>query len=364
MVEGASRATAAAIRNQHRFDQWLDNTHRRVEVAVTGRAGLGWPLDRFLAGLCPSLSRALFHRWIGAGHVLVDGLPARQRQPVAAGQTISVRVPLPPLPTGQLPPPPLEVLHREAGFLIVNKPPGQLAHPAGAVLSGTVLNQVMALLEAEGRDPRQARLVNRIDRDTSGILLIGLDDPCQRSLCTALQRGGLVKEYLALVHGRVPVGHGHWREPIGPGPASSIARVVGDHGQRAETEWWRVEAMGGAHALLRLRLHTGRQHQIRVHAAHHGLPLVGDWVYGRPCAELPGQALHSARLVLPHPQTGQRLEVRAPPPPALAGLCERLRRGGAPTPRPWSAEELGRLGRGPAEHVRTARWPDLDTEPT
>jgi 23S rRNA pseudouridine1911/1915/1917 synthase len=255
----------------------------------------------------------------------------------------------------------LEILHDEPGFLVINKPVGQLAHQAGAVLTGTVLNQVQDRLAAAGRDPWQARLVNRLDKETSGILLASTDLACHQALSAALRDGDLLKEYLAIAAGAPAAEAGDWLEAQGDTGPHTIARQVCAEGQPCHTGWQVDErSRDGAHTLLRLRLYTGRQHQIRVHASYHGLPLVGDWVYGTPCTEIAGQALHAARLVLPHPVSGQPLDIRAPLTPSLASLWQRLRGGGRPTAVPLTEEQQRRLGLSPSRHSRRAWYEDIE----
>jgi hypothetical protein len=167
---------------------------------------------------------------------------------------------------------------------------------------------------------------------------------------------------------------GEWHDPLGPGDERSIARVVRPDGQECWTDYEVLEtAPDGASAdgaaddaddaattpafsLLRLLLHTGRQHQIRVHAAHHGVPLVGDWVYGKPCAEIPGQALHAAFLGLDHPMTKKRLELQAPLPAAFSTLWSRLKAGAVPTETALSAEQKSKLGLEEDRGVRRPKW--------
>jgi len=240
---------------------------------------------------------------------------------------------------------------------VVAKPPGVLAHQAGKIMSGTLLNQLQDLLISEGADPRQARLVNRIDRDTSGIVLVSLDAEAHSGVARAMEARQVRKEYLALVGGVPEPREGLWNEPIGISPEATIARVVRADGQACRTGYSVVEtAPQGAYALLRLRLHTGRQHQIRVHAAHHGHALVGDWVYGRPCLELPGQALHATLLAFTHPMTGTELCVEAPAPALLAGLWAQLAAGGHVTACELSESQRSKLSQIEIPGVRRPSW--------
>jgi 23S rRNA pseudouridine1911/1915/1917 synthase len=354
-------ALLAQIRDETKVDRRLSRDRRRIAVTVGRGPGVGWRIDRYLAILCPTLSRSLLRRWIDDGYCSLDGRPAGAADRTKAGSELVLDAPLP--PTGDPihdDPPDLRVLYEEEGFLACAKPAGQLPHQAGRILRGTLLNQIQDLLEARGVDPEEARLVNRIDRDTSGIVLVGTDADTHTRLCQALERREVEKEYLALCRGIPEEEHGHWRAPIGDGPAHSIARVVRPDGQACHTEF-RVEASASGCSLLRIRLHTGRQHQIRVHAAHAGHPLLGDWVYGAPCEELPGQALHAAGLTFEHPSGQGRVSIEAVLDPAIASLWKQLQGGQPPTPRPLLADEARRLDdRKQAQERRLPQWLSAD----
>ncbi len=291
---------------------------------------------------------------------MVDGERAPASLRLRGGAQVEFKAPLPERDPHQQAAP-VQVLMRDRWMMVVNKPPGQLAHQAGKTMSGTLLNAIQDLLESEGADPARVRLVNRIDRDTSGIVLVSLDEGAHAVMGRAMEARTLRKEYLAVVRGSPTPAHGDWREPIGPAGPHTIAREVRADGQSAHTAYaTEALAQDGAYARLRLRLHTGRQHQIRVHAAHHGHALVGDWVYGAPCTELPGQALHSALLAMPHPITGAELLIEAPLPAAVAALWERLCAHGAPTPVALSASQRSKLGLVDAQGPRRPSWLSAD----
>lgn len=350
---GADAGLAWAIRNEARIDRVLTQRHRRIAVVVGPHAGVGLRLDRYLALALPRLSRSLIQRWLGDGHARrLDGAAVTARYRVRAGDTFELLCPLPPgVFDLDEEPPPLEILHDRDCVVVVNKPPGLLAHQAGKRLAGTLLNQLQDLAEARGLDAREARLVNRIDRDTSGIVLCTLDAAVHRRLSIALQAGALRKEYRALCAGVPEPAHGHWRQAIRDDPTgASIARQLHPRGQPSHTEY-RVVARSpdDGHALLHIVLHTGRQHQIRVHAAGNGHPLLGDWVYGPACAELPGQALHAAALTFPDPHDGVPVRIEAPLIGSIARIWDHLCTGGQLTPRALDADERRRLGLGTEE---------------
>jgi 23S rRNA pseudouridine1911/1915/1917 synthase len=348
---------AEAIRNEVPAERQLTGTHRLLRFAVGRNHGKGWRLDRYLHALMPTLSRSMIQRWVERGCATVDGevaIPALKLKP---GQLVVLTAPLPERDESAPQAQPLAILYHDRWLLVANKPPGQLAHQAGRTMTGTLLNQAQDWLEARGGDPQQARLVNRIDRDTSGIVLVSLDEAAHVRLAAAMEARDLHKEYRALCHGAPQPAAGSWRDPIGEGPPESIARVVRPDGQECHTDYEVLETAGSAFSLLRLLLHTGRQHQIRVHAAHNGHPLVGDWVYGSPCAELPGQALHAAVMEFPHPVEKRTVRVEAPFPALLAALWDKLRSGGALTPMALSDEQRSKLGIvSPRERLRRPKW--------
>jgi 23S rRNA pseudouridine1911/1915/1917 synthase len=311
-------ADAEAIRNEVPVERVLTSTHRIIKFHVGRIHGRGWRLDKYLAALLPTISRALIQRWIERGSATIDGEVVSGRPPLRPGQFVILLAPLPERDDHQGYAQQLDILYQDAWLLAVNKPPGQLAHQAGRTMTGTLLNQAQDWHEARGGDPQQVRLINRIDRETSGIVLLSLDVKAHAIVSQAMEARDLEKEYRAICHGCPTHAHGDWRDPIGEGPPASIARVVRDDGQACHTEFFVLEESSPSPAtkrqfsLLRLLLHTGRQHQIRVHAAFHGCPLVGDWVYGTPCEELSGQALHAALMEFAHPfeQRTVRIEGR------------------------------------------------------
>jgi len=382
-------ADSEAIRNEVPVERVLTGTHRILRFTVGRVHGRGWRIDKYLAALMPTISRAMIQRWLELGAATIDGVVAVGRMPIRPGQRVVMTAPLPTRDEDQGYPQPLEILYHDRWLLAANKPPGQLAHQAGKTMTGTLLNQAQDWFEKQGGDPQQVRLINRIDRDTSGIVLLSLDVAAHATVSQAMEARDLDKEYRALCHGSPADDHGDWRDPIGEGPPESIQRVVRPDGQECHTEYFVLEraacgvrraalsddhgvplsndvgAGNAAHrtphtapySLLRLLLHTGRQHQIRIHAAHNGCPLVGDWVYGEPCQELGGQALHAALMEFAHPVEKRTVRIEAPFPRTLADLWTHLCSGHALTPRGRSEEQLSKLGRTPADDgIRRPSW--------
>ncbi len=340
-------ARDALIRNEVKVSKVLTSAYREVVFTVGKRHVEGTELAHYVRALFPRYELEFVNRWCAQGHCTLDGIVVAGDQALLSGQQVVLHVPLPP-PDPTYVVPPLNVIWSDEHLAIVDKPPGHLAHQAGAIMTGTLLNQLQDWALAHGRDPREVRLVNRIDRDTSGIVLVSWHLDAHLALAKSLENRQLHKEYLALCHGVPDPTDGDWREPIGPGDPASIAHVVRPDGRASHTEYHLMERAGGSspcgYALLRLVLHTGRQHQIRVHASHHGHPLIGDWVYGSACAELPGQALHAAALAVAHPITGKMMRWEAPLPAVFSTLWQRLVAGGTPTPCDLNPIQRGKLG--------------------
>ncbi len=320
--------------------------HRRSWQADRGdaRQRLDRALARHLAGL-PGLSRCQLQRWIEAGRVRVNGaVAARPARRLAAGDQVEVTLPEEP---PRRPPPvaqelPLAVLYEDEHLLAVAKPAGQLVHPTGRHRDGTLVNALAwHLRRGEGGEPAKKAgpgLVHRLDRDTSGVLLVAKSPAAHAGLARALRARRLEKDYLAVAYGRAPHPKGRIELRLTRDPARSHRVAVAASGGLAAVTLYEVvaEAQSGQRgwlSLLRCRLLTGRTHQIRVHLAASGLPLVGDPLYGEPrhrgladpalaaaCRTFPRQALHAWRLALPHPVTREPLLFEAPVPPDLQEL--------------------------------------------
>ena len=339
-------ARDALIRNEVKVSKVLTSEHRAVVFTVQKRYVEVTDLANYVRAICPRYELEFVHRWCAQGCCTVDGVIARGDQALATGQKVVLLVPLPP-PDPTYVVPPLDFVWCDEHLAIVNKPPGHLAHQAGAIMTGTLLNQLQDWALAHGRDPREVRLVNRIDRDTSGIVLVSWRLEAHVVLSRALETRALHKEYWALCAGCPEPLSGDWRDPIGPGDPRSIAHVVRADGKASHTEYHVLDSVSGPaghYSLLRLVLHTGRQHQIRIHASHHGCPLIGDWVYGSPCRELSGQALHAAALAGAHPVTAAAMHWQAPLPTVFSDLWQHLKAGGAPTPCALNPVQAGKLG--------------------
>jgi 23S rRNA pseudouridine1911/1915/1917 synthase len=300
----------------------------------------GARLDRFLGDAQPALSRARWQALIAAGDVQVDGQPARASLRLRAGQRVSARIPaaVPALPQPE--DLPLTVRHADAQLLVIDKPAGLVVHPGAGRSSGTLVNALLHHvrdLSGVGGVLRPG-IVHRLDRDTSGLLVVAKDDVTHRALARQFAAREVRKEYLAIVLGVPARASGRIERPIGRDPQRRLAMAVDVPRARAARTDWRIEERLDGAALLRIRLHTGRTHQIRVHLAALGHPVAGDATYGgrrAPAARqasardalsaLRRTALHSALLGFTHPATGLPCEFESALPPELLALVAALR---------------------------------------
>ena len=297
------------------------------------RAAAGTRLDRWLAARLPDLSRARLQALIDAGHVRVGGERPKAARRLTGGETIDVEIPPPP-PEELLPEPmALQIVHEDAHVLVLDKPAGLVVHPGAGHARGTLAAGVLA--HAPGTagvgGPRRPGVVHRLDKDTSGLLVVAKTRLAYESLTAQLGRRTMTRRYLAIVHGRVRPPAGIVDAPIGrhPSARTRMAVVTSGRGKRAVTRY-RVLERFREFTLVEARLETGRTHQIRVHLASLGHPVAGDVVYGgRARRVVPvspeGLALHAAHLAFDHPSTGERLELSSPLPARIERLLSHLR---------------------------------------
>ncbi len=288
-------------------------------------AGLhGQRLDRALAALVPEFSRSYLRQLLDDGRAQVNGAPAvKAAQKLRAGDALAIE--LRPTPMSQAFVPqaiPLAVVHEDEHLRVIDKPAGLVVHPAPGHWSGTLLNALLALDGRAAQLPR-AGIVHRLDKDTSGLMVVARTRAAMDALVARIAARELRREYLALAH-RPWTGPAA-REvdaPIGRDPRHRLRMAVVDPDRHpAKPAQTRIELLGNAApgCLLRCLLRTGRTHQIRVHLAHLGHPLVADALYGgAPAAGMTRQALHARRLAFEHPISGQPLDFSAPPPADLA----------------------------------------------
>lgn len=296
----------------------------------------GRRLDRALAALFADFSRSRLQAWIRDGRVQLDGRDCRNRDRVARGQTVRLLMVPERSVTLEGEDLPLDLVHEDADLLVIEKPAGMVVHPAAGNPRGTLVNALLHRFPELERLPR-AGLVHRLDKDTTGLLVVARSERAHAALVRQLQDRSMSRQYLGLARGRLIAG-ATVDAALGRHPVDRKRMAVVPGGRRAITHL-RVEERFTAHTLLRLRLETGRTHQIRVHLAHIGHPLVGDPVYGgrmqAPAgigAELraalrmfPRQALHACRLGLVHPGSGETMTWSSDWPEDLRALLETLR---------------------------------------
>jgi len=307
----------------------------RAHVLTLPPQAAGLRFDQALARALPQYSRALLRAWIDAGAVQVDGRPLRGKDRVLGGERVQLRAQLP--ADSRVAPEkiPLTVVFEDRALLVIDKPAGHVVHPGAGNASHTLQNALLALDPQLALVPR-AGLVHRLDKETSGLLLVARTTEAHTALVAALAARCLTREYLAVCAGVMTAG-GTIDEPIGRHRSQRTRMAVRADGRTAVTHY-RVVRRFRAHTLARVTLATGRTHQIRVHLAHIGFPVVGDPVYGGRrrlpagcspalASELqafPRQALHAARLKLHHPLTGRELEWEAPLPADMQRLLAAL----------------------------------------
>lgn len=289
----------------------------------------GLRVDKYVAQAAPDLSRSFVQKLIQDGRVTVGALVPKARYLVETGDLITVRVP-PPQPTDVQPETlPLSVIYEDADVIVVDKPAGMVVHPAYGHRSGTLVNALLAHcpdLAGIGGSLRPG-IVHRLDKDTSGLLVVAKNDAAHHLLSEQFKERRVHKTYLALTEGILSAAHGVIDAPIGRDPLHRQRMAVQTRGREAQTEYQVLEYFP-AHSFVSAEPITGRTHQIRIHLAYIGHPIVGDRVYGFRKQRLPldRQFLHAARLVFELPSSGKPLELRSELPPDLASILASLRR--------------------------------------
>ncbi len=305
-----------------------------VDVREFVSDGDGARLDAWLAARCaPELSRSRIQALIGDGLVTVDGETVSAKTRPKAGQLIALELP-PPLPAEPEPEDiPLDIVHEDSDIILVNKPAGLVVHPAPGHPSGTLVNALLfhcADLRGIGGAARPG-IVHRLDKDTTGLLVVAKHAEALNSLAAQFQSGRTEKVYLALVHGCPSALSGTIRTTIGRHPTDRKRMAANPPRGKPAVTHYRVEERFGETTLLRVRIETGRTHQIRVHMAHIGLPIVGDPLYGNRALDrrIPNcparQMLHAAEFSFDHPRDGRRMSFSAPPPADMSALLAAMR---------------------------------------
>lgn len=304
-------------------------TARRLRVAPMAE---GARLDRWLADAVPELSRARLQELIEAGRVHVDGAVRKASHRLRGGEAIEVEVPPPPLETLEPEPVALALIYEDEHILVVDKPAGMVVHPGAGHARGTLAAAVLAHApETAGvGGPRRPGIVHRLDKGTSGVLVLAKNAAAYNSLTGQLVERTVHRRYRAVVHGRVGLDQGVVDAPIGRDPLHRQRMAVrpSGKGKRAVTRY-RVLERFARFTYLEVRLETGRTHQIRVHLASLGHAVLGDLTYGRargrPPLPFEGLALHAVELGFLHPSTRERMEFSSPLPARIECLLSHLR---------------------------------------
>jgi 23S rRNA pseudouridine1911/1915/1917 synthase len=300
----------------------------------------GQRLDLALARLFPEYSRSRLKSWLLAGSISVDGVSPRPRDPVRGGESVCLQAAAQPRVDALAEPISLDIVYEDDALIVINKPAGLVVHPGAGNPAGTLLNGLLHHAPDLESLPR-AGIVHRLDKDTSGLLLIARTLPAHASLVRLLGDRAISRTYLAVCNG-VLTGGGRIDAPIGRHSVDRKRMTVRDDGKAAVTHFTVLERFA-AHTYIRVMLETGRTHQIRVHFAHRRHPLVGDPVYGGRLALPAGagetliqalrafrrQALHASQLALPHPDSGVPLSFEVAPPDDFLRLLAVMREGAA-----------------------------------
>jgi 23S rRNA pseudouridine1911/1915/1917 synthase len=295
-----------------------------------GASEAGMRLDVFLGSHLADVSRSFAAHLVEAGHVLVNDRARKPGYRLKEGDLVTGRLPAP-QPSGFLPEPiPLHRLYEDADIVVINKPAGLVVHPAPGHRAGTLVNALLYHcpdLTGIGAELRPG-IVHRLDKDTTGTLVVAKTAAALEHLAGQFKGRTVRKDYLALVRGEMAAPSGVVRLAIGRHPVDRKRMSTRSRkGREAETEWRVRQTLGGV-TLLELRLHTGRTHQIRVHCAAIGHPILGDPVYGRDRRGGPEglrrQMLHALRLELDHPRTGERMAFESPLPEDIRAVLDEL----------------------------------------
>ena len=309
--------------------------HVQLELTIPG-AMRGRRLDQALAEMLGEYSRSRLQQWIRSGEVTLDERVPQVREKVMGGERVRIDAVIVEQAVNAAEPIPLDIVHEDAQLLVINKPAGLVVHPAAGNPAGTLLNALLHH-DAQLAGLPRAGIVHRLDKSTSGLMVVARSLTAHKRLVDALQARSVKREYLTVVNSVLAAG-GRVEAPIGRHPVDRKRMAVVSGGKEAVTHY-RVEERYRAHTLVRVQLETGRTHQIRVHMAYRHHPVVGDPVYGgrlrlpksanaHVIAVLSGfrrQALHATQLTLEHPVSGETLSWHADVPPDMTELIEVLR---------------------------------------
>jgi 23S rRNA pseudouridine1911/1915/1917 synthase len=306
----------------------------------------GERLDRFLAAQLPELSRTRIQSLVDHGRVTVNGAPGKRSYRVENGDAMVIEIPALSPALAQPEAIPLDILYQDDDVAVVNKPAGMIVHPGAGAKSGTVVNALLHEFGAPGElssigGELRPGIVHRLDRETSGVLLIARNDLVHRALVEQFSGRQIQKNYVALVHGKLKEDSGRIELPVARDLHRRTRMTTKRREGRAARTDWRVRLRLPGYTLVEADLHTGRTHQIRVHFSALGHPVVGDTLYGAPRQPKVGSAalpplgrnfLHAARIQFTHPTTGKAIDVRAPLPAELVDYLREFAGAGGTEP--------------------------------
>lgn len=311
--------------------------NRELLKRQVGESGRGQRLDLVAARLFPDYSRARIQAWIRSGHLRIDGRVSSVREKLLGGEWLSLEIDVPPCGEWPAQAMTLDIVHEDPAILVVNKPAGLVVHPGAGNADRTLVNGLLAYCPDLAGVPR-AGIVHRLDQYTTGLLVVARTLPAHLALVNMLKARQVSRYYQAVVHGRL-AGSGTVDAPIGRHPVRRTRMAVNERAGKSARTHYETLATYGHYSHLALQLDTGRTHQIRVHMAHLGHPLVGDPVYGgkrrqraplgdsiaeRCVGQFARQALHAGQLAFTHPVTGVEMSWQAPLPDDLAALIGAL----------------------------------------
>lgn len=289
----------------------------------------GERIDKALSTIQEDWSRTQISNWIEEGLIKVNGKEVKAKYKVKEGDSIEVDVPEPEILEVIPENLELDIVYEDSDVLVVNKPRGMVVHPAPGHMTGTLVNGLMYhCKDLSGiNGVLRPGIVHRIDKDTSGLLMVAKNDQAHHSLVEQLVNKTVKRKYTALVHGHIPHNKGTIDAPIGRDPKDRQKQAVVNNGKEAITHFQVLERFGGKYTLVECQLETGRTHQIRVHMKYIGYPLVGDPKYGpKKTIDFGGQVLHAGVLGFVHPTTEEYLEFEVPLPQDYVELLEQLRK--------------------------------------
>lgn len=296
----------------------------------TVEPGMEMRIDRYLSEQCNDMSRSYLQKLVKEGGVCVGGTAVKSNYKVSAGELVTLEVPEAVEPEIVPEEMALDIIYEDTGIILINKPKGMVVHPAAGHYSGTLVNGLMHHCRADLsgiNGVMRPGIVHRIDMDTTGVLIVCKNDMAHNAIAEQLKEHSITRRYYAVVHGNIKAEEGTVNAPIGRHPVDRKKMSINEKNGREAVTHYRVLERFGQFTYVECRLETGRTHQIRVHMASIGHPLLGDAVYGpAKCPyKLQGQTLHAGILGIIHPRTGEYMEFSAPLPPYFEALLTKLR---------------------------------------